>query len=341
MWQTTKIITVGSLLLAAFSCEDHSTELTSPSNLEQVKIEDGILFFDDVDHFEETLSKVIQMDSEERIAWESNLGFKSKRTAIDQALGLVKIDSSLADQFKDLVSLEKEFNAYVPAFPFMGRASLLSVNGIVRIDTLVKIYKNNRVITIHQGGLERLPEANELLENSEDKSITVAPILSGRLQSIGGNEGTRTVPYRQLCYIQQGQFYLNSTIRFSWVDNGAFRYGPIYLQHIEYELTFEATHIMWQGGQRPAPVDMTLNLDIDYTIPNALVGSTGGNSFTVSTRNWIISEPLHTTGVVFHSTVRDFALNVNNLTYDVSASTGLSCAGSNLSFSLPRDLTRI
>ena len=341
MWQTTKTITLSLLLLAAFSCEDHSTTLTNSSNQEQVKIEDGILIFDDEDHFEETLSKVIQMDSEERIAWESNLGFKSKRTAIEKALEQVKIDSSLAYQFEGLIRLEEEFNAYVPAFPFMQRASLLSVDGIIGIDSLVRIYKNDRVITISEGGLERLSEAHRLQENSEDKSITVAPILSGRLQSKGNNKGARVRPYRQLCYVQNEQFYLNTLLRFSWVDLGEFKLGPILLRNIEYELTFEALHILWAGGQRPFPVDMSVDLNIDYSIPNAFGGKNRGRMITVNTNDWIVSEPLNVRGPTGHSTVRDFTIIVNDLTFNVSAATGLSCNESNLSFSLPRDLTRI
>ena len=175
---------------ACFACEKSEVmpageslagSVASRSASSEVYVEDGYLVLKDFQALDSIERLVSEMSDAEQLAWEKQLGFESAYThfmpyfdefdALEDEADMV----AFQQQHKDVLRVINEDGMCDVDYPFdaKGRAAILSVDGKIKINGTLWIYKADRKVTILDGTEENVKKYADATFTDENAGVYV------------------------------------------------------------------------------------------------------------------------------------------------------------------------
>ena len=175
---------------ACFACEKSEVmpageslagSVASRSVSSEVYVEDGYLVLKDFQALDSVERLVSGMSDAEQLAWEKQLGFESAYThfmpyfdefdALEDETDMV----AFQQQHKDVLRVINEDGMCDVDYPFdaKGRAAILSVDGKIKINGTLWIYKADRKVTILDGTEENVKKYADATFTDENAGVYV------------------------------------------------------------------------------------------------------------------------------------------------------------------------
>lgn len=265
--------------------------------------------------------------------------FDSKRTQLNQAIEAIS-EAKTADElqeaetiYSDIIDFTKGDNFLGTKFPLWQTSALINKEGIVKIGSSILVFKNDRVITIKDGDLSKLAQAEKLEAPFEGENVWVSRIK--RMQI--GNDNLRTTEVSDpFCYRQYNTGlprYYRSEVLYYVYENGP---GPVAGTESEsYEINYRGIAVRIVNGQFGLNTDLSANVSyarFRYSSPSANIAdvsrtTSGSNSVT---NQYQVIVPLFT-GSLFVPQGSDYPVDAT-LTISHTLNTAIDgqvCNGSN------------
>ena len=164
----------------ACSKEDTTTTTKSVTTEAKVQVIDGTLHFENDIHFYAELERLKKMSADDFRTWESNMGFKSQGSLVEdvqEKLGTVnskeEYEQIIASN-SDIIELKNELPMVKNHFRSLER--VLDRNGNVYVNSMLYNYSNGGEIIIKSGDKSLLKNISFDMKTDEDRGILLFPI---------------------------------------------------------------------------------------------------------------------------------------------------------------------
>lgn len=195
------IIKAAILSLILFSCNKIKTPEKS-----KLKVEDGILVFDDFTTFSSTLKAVNNLADKEKDEWERTLGFISFRTKYDELNKKLESETNSEAFYKIITkasTIVKMENEEIKPLVNNYFSSIVNPEGIVRIKgDYYRFYKDYETIVLN-GSVDRVKKASETKYENRNEGI-FSRKTNGNAGSVTTNRYTCTPGVLSECTSSNG-----------------------------------------------------------------------------------------------------------------------------------------
>jgi hypothetical protein len=153
--------------------------------LDKIKLRDGYLVFEDMNHFSTVKSILQKKESSYLERWESQIGFRSFRSAYEKLLQ--QSEEGINIDYKDILASDDVMDINLPNLEI---AKLVNNNGLIEIGNKIFQYRKDNVKIITDGDSKKIKDLDKYSQSSSEANVYVATVshlskinLAGRTES--------------------------------------------------------------------------------------------------------------------------------------------------------------